>query len=93
MRTSGDEPKRNLSTADLAEAARRSSEMPPDVDEVEEEPELAGGALSARDERRVRASEDVASIDPRPSSATPPGGTSIAAPPPSASPGAAAPGC
>ncbi|HEY4211901.1 MAG TPA: hypothetical protein VGM84_10510 [Steroidobacteraceae bacterium] len=73
MRTDGtvdsgrgnDSGKRNLSTADLAEAARRSTEMPPpevgpddeDAADADLEGSLGGGALTAGDRRRVQASE------------------------------------
>ncbi len=59
----GNEPgKRNLSTADLAQAGRRASELPPEVGPDDEDgdlegADLGGGTVTSGDRRRLRASE------------------------------------
>ena len=67
----GSEPgKRNLSTADLAQAGRNASEIPPpevgpdDEDGDLESADLGGGTLTSGDRRRLQASERVAKLEP-----------------------------
>ena len=83
----GSEPaKRNLSTADLAQAGRSATEMPPPELGADDEDgdlggaDLGGGALSSGDQRRLRAERAAPMPEAERAAPTPAGTPSTVAP-------------